>query len=609
MVTRFVPVGYQPEHGSESMRRQGPPRGRRPRRPDGRLRVPLPLRAQPPTTSTRSARRSTATGSTAWPAGCTSIRATARAGSPRPTTRVRDEALQGHARRLRVRRRDRRALHHLAGDRGLQLPLPDALRASRGRASSTASARPRPRWPGTAEALPRAQELRAGHEDLHAQHRDDAARHPQAARRGDRQHPGQHGLAAPAHERRAPAGVRRAAGRRGAARPPARQLGLGHLRRRQHGRRDGLHGDRRAGARAAPRRLRRQRRAAGLRPLPVHRGPGRRPSSARSSSGTSSTRSASASTATPCARRSSARTPSPPTSSSTPRWALPLAAYDAPAGARRRHLVGQGHRDRRATAPCWPSPSAATRCRPRAPAGASRTPRTGGAGRRRCSTSSTPPAPRASGSRARCTASSRSTTAGRPLRPAILWNDGRTQAQCDEIERAHRLRAPRRADRQPRARRLHRAQAAVAGRARARGLRAHRPHPAAQGLRPPQAHRRARHRRRRRLGHAALRRRRARLERRGGQGARRRPGVAAEGLRVARGHRRDPRRRAGRRRRGRPGRGRAGRRRGGRGRPGVGRARARAASSSPRWTATRTTPRRACTPSATPCRRRGTSWA
>src|SRR4029453_13354192 len=23
---------------------------------------------------------------------------------------------------------------------------------------------------------------------------------------------------------------------------------------------------------------------------------------------------------------------------------------------------------------------------------------------------------------------------GRPLRPAILWNDGRTQAQCDEIE-------------------------------------------------------------------------------------------------------------------------------------------------------------------------------
>ena len=51
---------------------------------------------------------------------------------------------------------------------------------------------------------------------------------------------------------------------------------------------------------------------------------------------------------------------------------------------------------------------------------------------------------RASGCRARCTASSRSTTRDRPLRPAILWNDGRTQAQCEEIERAHRLRAPRR---------------------------------------------------------------------------------------------------------------------------------------------------------------------
>ena len=167
----------------------------------------------------------------------------------------------------------------------------------------------------------------------------------------------------------------------------------------------------------------------------------------------------------------------------------------------------------------------------------------------------------------------------------------------------------RRADRQPRAGRLHRAQAAVAGRARARGLRAHRPHPAAQGLRPPQAHRRARHRRRRRLGHAALRRRRARLERRGGRGARRRPGVAAEGLRVARRHRPDPRRRAGRRRRGRPGRGRAGRRRRGRGRPGVGRARHQRRRLRRPGPLRATTPRRACTPSATPCRRRGTSWA
>ena len=89
---------------------------------------------------------------------------------------------------------------------------------------------------------------------------------------GDRQRPGQHGLAAPDHERREPRRVRRAARGRRAARPPARELGLGHVRRRQHGRRDGVHGDARAGRRAAPRRLRRQRRAARVRPVPVHRG-------------------------------------------------------------------------------------------------------------------------------------------------------------------------------------------------------------------------------------------------------------------------------------------------------------------------------------------------
>ena len=53
-------------------------------------------------------------------------------------------------------------------------------------------------------ALPRAQELRAGDEDPDAQHRDDAARDPQAARPGHRQRQGQHGLAAPDHERREP---------------------------------------------------------------------------------------------------------------------------------------------------------------------------------------------------------------------------------------------------------------------------------------------------------------------------------------------------------------------------------------------------------------------
>ena len=90
--------------------------------------------------------------------------------------------------------------------------------------------------------------------------------------RGHHEREGQHGLAAPAHERREPRRVRGAARRRGPARPPARELGLGHVRRRQHGRRDGVHGDARARRRAPPSRLRRERRAPRLRPLPVHGG-------------------------------------------------------------------------------------------------------------------------------------------------------------------------------------------------------------------------------------------------------------------------------------------------------------------------------------------------
>ena len=100
--------------------------------------------------------------------------------------------------------------------------------AESGRGSSTGSARPRERCADARRhALPRAQELRAGDEDPHAQHRDDAARDPHAARAGDRQRQGQHGLAAPDHERREPRRVRGAARRRGAARAPARELGLG----------------------------------------------------------------------------------------------------------------------------------------------------------------------------------------------------------------------------------------------------------------------------------------------------------------------------------------------------------------------------------------------
>ena len=44
--------------------------------------------------------------------------------------------------------------------------------------------------------------------------------------------------------------------------------------------------------------------------------------------------------------------------------------------------------------------------------------------------------------------------ADRVLRPAILWNDQRTGAECAEIEAARRARAADRADRQPRAHRF-----------------------------------------------------------------------------------------------------------------------------------------------------------
>ncbi len=84
------------------------------------------------------------------------------------------------------------------GRRGLQLPVPDPLRgqlalADRGHGSARGALRRAQRV-----AVPGAQELRAGDEGLHAQHRHGAAHHPLAAPRWARQRPGQHGLAAPA---------------------------------------------------------------------------------------------------------------------------------------------------------------------------------------------------------------------------------------------------------------------------------------------------------------------------------------------------------------------------------------------------------------------------
>ena len=73
----------------------------------------------------------------------------ARGGLSSPDDAIRAEAVRADRRVRRVRRPARRADDHLARDRGLQLPLPDAVRAEPGRGSSTASARPRRRSPST----------------------------------------------------------------------------------------------------------------------------------------------------------------------------------------------------------------------------------------------------------------------------------------------------------------------------------------------------------------------------------------------------------------------------------------------------------------------------
>ena len=73
----------------------------------------------------------------------------------------------------------------------------------------------------------------------------------------------------------------------------------------------------------------------------------------------------------------------------------------------------------------------------------------------------------ASASPARCTALSLSTPSDRVIRPAILWNDQRTGAECTEIEERiglERLIAP---DRQSRTHGLHGAEAALAAAPRA----------------------------------------------------------------------------------------------------------------------------------------------
>ena len=340
------------------------------------------------------------------------------------------------ARRGRLRRRARRALDRLAGDRGLQLPVPDAVRGVVGVVHRRHRRRP-PSARGSTrrDALPRAQELRAGDEDPHAQHRHDAARDPQAARAGHRQRQGQHGLAAPDHERREPRRVRGAARRRGAARPPARELRLGHVRRRQHGRRDRVHGDARARGRAAPRRLR------------------RRTASGSASTSTRTPRTRSARCGAPCCSGASSTAVAARIDDAALREAqqakdavrayelvyAALGAREPPAASSSGLDVGTTGVKAIAIAPrrrsvARDAPRRATRSRRRSPGWAEQDPedwwRAAQARAR-----ATRPQPARSASRARCTGSSCSTSDDRVLRPAILWNDQRTAAECAEIER------------------------------------------------------------------------------------------------------------------------------------------------------------------------------
>ena len=88
-----------------------------------------------------------------------------------------------------------------------------------------------------------------------------------------------------------------------------------------------------------------------------------------------------------------------------------------------------------------------------------------------------------------------------PIRPALLWNDGRASAECADLHRClHGLRRHRRLSRHAG---FLGAQAAVADAARTRRPDARPAHPADEGLHPPAPDRRGRERPRRRLGDAA----------------------------------------------------------------------------------------------------------
>ena len=117
-----------------------------------------------------------------------------------------------------------------------------------------------------------------------------------------------------------------------------------------------------------------------------------------------------------------------------------------------------------------------------------------------------------SGSPGRCTGSSRSTSTTTSLRPAILWNDQRTAAECAEIEQPvgaeHLIELTGNAAltgfTAPKLLWIRRNEPEVYARIRA--------DPPAEGLRPAALYGRARNRRERRIGNAAVRRCRAQVE-------------------------------------------------------------------------------------------------
>ena len=309
--------------------------------------------------------------------------------NPDPALRARGPADRPRGRR--VRRLARRAPDHLARRRGLQLPVPDAVRrlvalADRGHGRGRRGVRAPRR-----QAVPRAQELRAGDEDPDAQHRHVPARRPQA---------------------RAPRGIDNV------------QINMDW----QHLLMNGEH---------LPEY------AALLRPRACSATSTPTPAGARSTTTTwsarprswrrSSSRSSCAAAATAthgerlgfdlypytedqvgAVRRSvlqwrfidsvaakiddaalreaqQPRTRCGPTSSCTRRSARELRADDHAGRDRRRHARRSRGWRSTPTARCWRAPRPATRCRRRGRAGPSRTPRTGGERPSRCSTSCAAP--------------------------------------------------------------------------------------------------------------------------------------------------------------------------------------------------------------------------